>query len=88
MPKNIQRKIIEIIELLALEPRPVGVVKLSATENLYRVRTGDYRIIYKIQDKFLLIVITKVGHRRDVYIINDTYSNAIAFLNSAFMYRI
>lgn len=67
LPKNIQRKIIEIIELLALEPRPVGVVKLSAKENLYRVRTGDYRVIYKIQDKFLPIVITKVGHRRDVY---------------------
>lgn len=67
MPKNIQRKIIEIIQLLAREPRPVGVVKLSATKNLYRVRMGDYRIIYKIQDKFLLIVITKVEHRRDVY---------------------
>lgn len=66
-PKNIQRKLIEIIELLAEEPRPVGVVKLSATGNLYRVRTGDYRIIYEIQDRILLIVITKVGHRRDVY---------------------
>jgi mRNA interferase RelE/StbE len=67
LSKNVQRKIIETIEKLANEPRPVGVVKLSATENLYRVRTGDYRIIYEIQDKILLIVITKVGHRRDVY---------------------
>jgi mRNA interferase RelE/StbE len=67
LPQNIQRKLIEIIELLAKEPRPVGVVKLSATENLYRVRTGDYRIIYEIQDQILLIVITKVGHRRDIY---------------------
>jgi mRNA interferase RelE/StbE len=67
LPKNIQRKLIEIIELLAEDPRPVGVVKLSTTGNLYRVRTGDYRIIYEIQDQILLIVITKVGHRRDVY---------------------
>lgn len=67
LPKNIQRKLIEIIELLAEKPRPVGVVKLSTTGNLYRVRTGDYRIIYEIQDRILLIVITKVGHRRDVY---------------------
>lgn len=66
-PKNIQRKLLEIIELLAEEPRPVGVVKLSTTVNLYRVRTGDYRIIYEIQAQILLIVITKVGHRRDVY---------------------
>jgi mRNA interferase RelE/StbE len=67
LPKNIQRKLIEIIELLAEDPRPVGVVKLSTTGDLYRVRTGDYRIIYEIQDQILLIVITKVGHRRDVY---------------------
>jgi mRNA interferase RelE/StbE len=67
LPKNIQKKLIEIIELLAEDPRPVGVVKLSTTGNLYRVRTGDYRIIYEIQDQILLIVITKVGHRRDVY---------------------
>lgn len=67
LPKNIQRLIIEKIELLANEPRPVGVVKLSAKDSLYRVRTGDYRIIYQIQDKILLVVITKVGHRRDVY---------------------
>ena len=51
LPKNIQRLIIAKIELLANEPRPGGVVKLSATESLYRVRTGDYRIIYEIRDK-------------------------------------
>ncbi len=62
LSKNRQIKIIETIELLAEEPRPFGVVKLSAKVNLYRVRTGDYRIIYEIQDKILLILITKVGH--------------------------
>ena len=67
LPKNIQRKIIGKIELLTNDPRPTGIVKLSATENLYRVRTGDYRIIYQIQDSILLITITKVGHRRDIY---------------------
>jgi mRNA interferase RelE/StbE len=67
LPKNIQKKLIEIIEFLVEDPRPVGVVKLSTAGNLYRVRTGDYRIIYEIQDRILLIVITKIGHRRDVY---------------------
>jgi mRNA interferase RelE/StbE len=64
---NTQIKVIEKIEFLANEPRPAGVVKLSATDSLYRVRTGDYRIIYQIQDGLLLITITKVGHRRDIY---------------------
>ncbi|WP_237743588.1 type II toxin-antitoxin system RelE/ParE family toxin [Pleurocapsa sp. PCC 7319] len=40
---------------------------LVTSESLYRVRIGDYRIIYEIQDKTLLIIITKVGHRRDIY---------------------
>jgi mRNA interferase RelE/StbE len=55
------------IDSLISEPRPVGVVKLVAEEDLYRIRVGDYRIIYVIQDDLLLILILKVGHRRDVY---------------------
>jgi mRNA interferase RelE/StbE len=67
LPKNIQQQIIEKLENLSLEPRPMGVVKLAAEEDLYRLRMGNYRIIYRIQDPVLSIVITKIGHRKDVY---------------------
>ncbi len=55
------------IDGLAIDPRPSGVVKLSGEENLYRVRAGDYRIVYSIQDAALLVLIVKVGDRKDVY---------------------
>jgi len=67
LPPDVQARIIEKLEVLADESRPVGVKKLKGEDNLYRVRTGDYRIIYEIQDDILLILVAKVGHRRDVY---------------------
>ena len=65
-PKNAVRKIIETIHSLADDPRPPGAKKLSGREQ-YRVRQGDYRIVYSIQDQELTIWIVQVGHRRDVY---------------------
>jgi mRNA interferase RelE/StbE len=55
------------IDSLAQNPRPRGVEKLSGEEDLYRVRVGNYRIIYQIQDARLLVLVVKIGHRRDVY---------------------
>lgn len=55
------------IDALATEPRPIGVIKLAEEEDLYRIRVGDYRIIYSIQDTQLLVLVVKIGHRRDVY---------------------
>ncbi len=55
------------IDALATEPRPNGVVKLAGEDDLYRIRVGDYRIIYCIQDEQLLILVVKIGHRKDVY---------------------
>ncbi len=52
---------------LAEEPRPDGVKKLAGSDDLYRVRVGDYRIIYQIRDATVLVVIIRVGHRGDVY---------------------
>jgi mRNA interferase RelE/StbE len=43
------------------------MTKLSGAKELYRVREGDYRIIYQIRDEVLLVVVVKVGHRKDVY---------------------
>jgi len=58
------------IEKLADDPRPHGVEKLEAKEKLYRLNVGpgkDYRVLYQIQDEILLIVVVKVGDRKDVY---------------------
>lgn len=63
----VQRQVIQRLEDLGVEPRPVGVTKLEGSDSLYRVRVGDYRIIYAIQDARLLILVVKVGHRSDVY---------------------
>jgi len=67
LAQPIQKLIIERLEELATDPRPPGVLKMEGEESFYRVRVGDYRIIYEIQDQALLIVVVKVGHRGDVY---------------------
>jgi len=65
--KKIQRQLIAHIEALAVNPRPASCKLLYAQEKLYRIRSGNYRIIYQIQDKILLVVIVKVGDRKDIY---------------------
>lgn len=64
---SVQLAIVERLEQLAEDPRPPGVLKMQGVESLYRIRVGDYRIIYEIQDQTLLIAVVKVGHRGDVY---------------------
>ncbi len=59
-------KVLERIEALAENPRPAGAEKLAGVE-LWRIRQGDYRLVYSIEDNVLTIWIVKVGHRRDVY---------------------
>ena len=63
--KDLQR-IINRIDLLKEDPRPPGCEKLSGQER-YRVRQGNYRIVYSIQDDVLTVWVVKIGHRRDVY---------------------
>jgi len=65
--KKIQQQLIAHIEALAANPRPAGFKLLYAKEKLCRIRSGDYRIIYQIQDKKLLVVIVKVAHRKEIY---------------------
>ncbi|HZG40987.1 MAG TPA: type II toxin-antitoxin system RelE/ParE family toxin [Nodosilinea sp.] len=62
-----QQRLKPKIDALSNEPRPSGVVKLSGEENLYRIRVGNYRIIYSLEDDQLLILVVKVGPRQDVY---------------------
>ena len=59
-------RILATIESLSEDPRPAGVEKLSGQER-YRVRQGDYRIIYEISDDAVIVIVVKVGHRSDVY---------------------
>lgn len=66
IPQRYLQKVIRRIRSLAKNPRPHGSRKLSGQEQ-YRVRQGDYRIVYSIEDQDLLIDIVKIGHRREVY---------------------
>ncbi len=66
LPPEDRGRIITRIQALADEPRAVGAEKLSGQER-YRVRQGDYRILYEIEDEILRIMVVRIGHRRDVY---------------------
>lgn len=61
-----RRRVVERIRALAGDPRPVGSEKLSG-EQKYRVRQGDLRILYEINDRDSIVTVVKIGHRRDVY---------------------
>jgi mRNA interferase RelE/StbE len=66
IPKKDLQKILLRIEALAKDPRPSGHEKLTGQER-YRIRQGQYRIIYSVHDKELTVCVIKVGHRKDVY---------------------
>lgn len=64
---ELQDRIQSKIDDLAIEPRPDGVKKLKGEENSYRIRVGDYRIIYEIYDDILVVKVVEVGHRSEIY---------------------
>ena len=66
LPLADRRRIVERIGRLSENPRPRGCEKLAGGER-YRVRQGDYRIVYSIEDALLVVWVVKVGHRRDAY---------------------
>ncbi len=67
LSQELQDRIQTKIDDLAIEPRPNGVKKLKGEENSYRIRVGDYRVIYDIFDDVLLVSVVEVGHRSEVY---------------------
>jgi mRNA interferase RelE/StbE len=67
LPKSRQERIRDRIDALAENPRPPGVVKMAGQEGLYRIREGDYRVIFAIRDEALLVLVVRVGHRKEVY---------------------
>ena len=66
-PRRDQHRVMAAIASLAQEPRPLGVRKLSGPFEAYRIRVGDYRVVYQIADKVLIVYIVRVAHRKDVY---------------------
>ena len=62
-----RRRLVDRIAELAGDPRPQGSERLSGQIDLYRVRSGNYRVIYEVEDRVILVTVVKVGHRKDIY---------------------
>lgn len=67
LPRIEQQRVRAAIDLLADEPRPPGCAALVGEESVYRVRVGDYRIVYEVIDARLLVHVVRVAHRREAY---------------------
>jgi mRNA interferase RelE/StbE len=66
-PKKDRQRIVAAIRSLADNPRPPGCEKLAGEDDRYRIRVGRYRVIYLVGDGELVVVVVRVGHRKDVY---------------------
>lgn len=67
LDRSVAQRILAAVEGLAVEPRPVGSIKLSGGDGERRIRVGDYRIIYRVHDDRLVVVVVRAAHRREVY---------------------
>jgi mRNA interferase RelE/StbE len=67
LPQEVQKRIVQALENLANDPRPPGARAVQGHDHLLRIRVGDYRVVYTVQDDTLVILVLRVGHRRDVY---------------------
>jgi len=67
IPKKDLVRILDVIQALSSNPYPDGCRKLSGEVRAFRVRFGQYRIIYEIENKKLIVLVLKIGHRRDIY---------------------
>jgi mRNA interferase RelE/StbE len=67
LPLDVQERIQTKINDLTIEPRPNGVKKLQGDDNSYRVRVGDYRVIYEVDDDVLIVTVIKIGNRGEIY---------------------
>lgn len=67
LDSQIRRRILAGAAELEIEPRPHGCRKLAGYDNAWRVRIGDYRVLYEVTDELVLVTVVRVAHRRDVY---------------------
>ena len=67
LPASERQRVGRRIDALSANPRPHGIRKLHGAEEMYRIRVGDYRVIFSITDRKLLILVIRVGNRKDIY---------------------
>jgi mRNA interferase RelE/StbE len=67
LPNDAAERIARAIDGLGFDPRPSGCQKLQGAENLWRIRVGDYRVVYSIEDERLMVLVVRIGHRREIY---------------------
>ena len=67
LDRTTRRRLTAAIDALADDPRPPGCAKMKGEDDLWRVRVGDYRIVYETQDERLLVLVLAAGHRKDIY---------------------
>jgi mRNA interferase RelE/StbE len=66
-PRRNRSRVAAAIGALAAGPRPSGCKKLAGNTDYYRIRVGDYRVLYEVRDREVLVLVIKIGHRREVY---------------------
>lgn len=67
VPLRVRQRIIRSIESLSEDPRPPMASKLTGHEDFYRIRVGDYRVVYEVEDDRLVVLVLRVAHRKDAY---------------------
>jgi mRNA interferase RelE/StbE len=67
LPEKVQEAVFNAIYRLEAEPRPSGCKKLQGKTGFYRIRVGDFRVVYDVQDGILVVIIVAVGDRKDIY---------------------
>ncbi len=67
LPRPIGQRLMDAVRGLAVDPRPDGCAKLAGFRDTYRIRVGDYRVVYEVHDRVLLVLLLWVAHRREAY---------------------
>ena len=69
VPKEIRERVLEALDILSKNPFSefLKIKKLKGADSLYRIRLGDYRLVYEVQNSVLIIIVIKIGHRKDIY---------------------
>ena len=67
LPDEVAKRVLPAIEKLAANPRPAGVVKLQGFKLLWRIRVGDYRVVFSVDEKARVVDVAHIRHRKDVY---------------------
>ncbi len=67
LPASARRRVVQALTAFRDDPRPPACTKLEGADDLWRIRVGQYRVIYTIQDEQLIVLVLRVAHRRDVY---------------------